>query len=62
VAGLEAWAREAGASRVELEVNPDTDAAVRLYERCGYRTTGTTRAMSSRPVTVVELTKILEPD
>ena len=63
VAAIEAWARAAGVSRVELEVNPAADAAVRLYERSGYRATGETRPMSSRPdVTVVELAKSLRPD
>jgi GNAT superfamily N-acetyltransferase len=63
VAGVEAWAREVGASRVELEVNPAADAAAHFYKRCGYRPTGITRPMTSRPdITVIELSKKLSPD
>ena len=60
VQAVESWARELDATRVELEVNPELAPAVRLYERCGYRRTGRSRALSSRPaVSVIEMSKTL---
>jgi GNAT superfamily N-acetyltransferase len=57
---VERWARDVGATRVELEVNPAVGAAARLYERRGYRPTGKTRPLPSFPdVTAVELAKEL---
>jgi RimJ/RimL family protein N-acetyltransferase len=60
VQAVESWARELGAARVELEVNPDLEAAVRLYERCGYERTGRRRVLSSAPsLTAIEMSKVL---
>lgn len=60
VKAVESWARELGATRMELEVNPELVPAVRLYERCGYGPTGRRRALSSRPaVSVIEMSKTL---
>ena len=60
VAAVEAWAVELGVRRLELEVNPALVAAVRLYERCGFRPTGASRPLPDRPeITVVEMAKEL---
>lgn len=59
---VESWARERGATRIELGVNAATLAAVRLYESCGYESTGSTRPLPSDPsVTVIELAKTIMP-
>ena len=59
---VEFWARERGATRIELEVNAATLAAVRLYESCGYESTGGTRPLPSDPsATVIELAKTIIP-
>jgi GNAT superfamily N-acetyltransferase len=55
---FELWAREHGAAKVKLEVNPALDPAVSLYERCGYRRTGNVRPHpSAAEATVVEYEK-----
>ena len=60
VEAVESWARELGAGRVELEVNPSVPVAARLYERCGYRPSGKTRPLPSHPgLSAVELVKEL---
>jgi GNAT superfamily N-acetyltransferase len=57
---VEAWARGLGATRIELEVNPELEAALRLYERCGYTRSGSTRALPSQPsATAVRMSKTL---
>ena len=59
---VESWARERGATRIELGVNAATLAAVRLYESCGYEPTGSTRPLPSDPsATVIELAKTIMP-
>jgi ribosomal protein S18 acetylase RimI-like enzyme len=60
VEAIETRARRGGAARIELEVNRDLTAAVRLYESCGYERSGRSRALPSRPaVTVIEMSKTL---
>ncbi|TML85513.1 MAG: GNAT family N-acetyltransferase [Actinobacteria bacterium] len=60
VEGVEAWARELGAMRMELEVNPELNAAVRLYECCGYERTGRSRVVPPQPsATAIEMSKTL---
>jgi GNAT superfamily N-acetyltransferase len=60
VEAVEAWARKLGATRMELEVNPELNAAVRLYERCGYERTGRSRHLGSQPSAIaIEMSKTL---
>jgi RimJ/RimL family protein N-acetyltransferase len=40
----EAWAQDAGVSKLELHVFPHNDAALALYEACGYEREGLRRA------------------
>ena len=57
---FESWARERGAAKVKLEVNPALAPAVSLYESCGYRRTGNVRPHpSAAEATVVEYAKRL---
>lgn len=39
----EAWAREVGVRKLELHVFPHNDAAIQLYESCGFRREGLRR-------------------
>jgi GNAT superfamily N-acetyltransferase len=60
VKAVESWARKIDATRVALEVNPDLVPAMRLYEGCGYKRSGRSRALSSRPdVRAIEMSKTL---
>jgi ribosomal protein S18 acetylase RimI-like enzyme len=43
------WARETGATTVELWVTRGNDAAVRLYEAAGFRSTGDHQPLPSDP-------------
>jgi GNAT superfamily N-acetyltransferase len=43
------WARETGATTVELWVTRGNDAAVRLYETAGFRSTGDHQPLPSDP-------------
>jgi GNAT superfamily N-acetyltransferase len=58
VEAVESWARLRGARSLELEVNPETAAAVALYEHCGYQRTGNRRPLTSRR-TAIEMAKNL---
>ncbi len=40
----EEWARSAGVGKLELHVFPHNEAAIRLYESCGYEREGYRRA------------------
>jgi GNAT superfamily N-acetyltransferase len=62
VYAVEAWARERGAERIELEVNPETIPALRLYQSCGYQPTGKSRPLPGHPsATAIEMTKLTLP-
>jgi GNAT superfamily N-acetyltransferase len=62
VEAVESWARERGAQRIELEVNPEITPALRLYESCGYQPTGNMRQLPSHPsATAVEMAKPITP-
>ncbi len=54
------WAREDGAKEPQLEVTETNDAAMRLYERCGFRATGRVTA-HPRKLTLVEHEMRLRP-
>jgi [ribosomal protein S18]-alanine N-acetyltransferase len=45
-----AWAAEAGASSIRLEVRASNVAALALYQRHGFSATGSRRAYYSRPI------------
>jgi GNAT superfamily N-acetyltransferase len=49
VATVTAWARQTGASRVELWVTRGNDPAARLYEEAGFVLTGETQVLPSDP-------------
>jgi ribosomal protein S18 acetylase RimI-like enzyme len=49
VAAVVSWASEIGATAVELWVTRDNDAAVRLYETAGFRSTGDHQPLPSDP-------------
>jgi GNAT superfamily N-acetyltransferase len=60
VDAIGAWARGLGASRLELAVSEDADAAAALYRGLGFAPTGERRAMASDPTrSGVFLTKAL---
>lgn len=46
---VKAWAREAGADALQLDVTEGNDTARRLYERCGFRPTGRTTPHPRNP-------------
>ena len=43
------WGRRIGATRVVLDVTVSNDAAIRLYERCGFVPTGRTAPLPHTP-------------
>ncbi len=49
VGAVAAWARALGASRLELAVSEDSDAAAALYRALGFAPTGERRRMASDP-------------
>ncbi len=49
VDAVKAWARDDGATQLELEVTEGNDAAARLYEQCGFEATGRTMALPRNP-------------
>jgi GNAT superfamily N-acetyltransferase len=53
------WARGHGATRLYLGVTATNDAALRLYERCGFRPTGTRRPLEHTP-TLTEIEMVRE--
>ena len=46
---VKAWAREDGATELQLQVTEGNERAVRLYERCGFRTTGSSTPLPRNP-------------
>ena len=52
VDAVKAWARDDGATALQLMVTQGNDAAARLYERCGFRATGTTTPLPRNPALV----------
>jgi GNAT superfamily N-acetyltransferase len=56
VEAVVAWARAQGAARLYLGVTSTNHTAIALYERCGFRPTGTRRPLEHAPTfTVVEM-------
>lgn len=56
VAAIVAWAAETGSDAVRLDVLEDNTEAKRLYERCGFVSTGRSRPYDDRPhLVTVEL-------
>jgi ribosomal protein S18 acetylase RimI-like enzyme len=49
VDAIAAWASALGASRIELAVSEDSDAAAALYRGLGFAPTGERRRMASDP-------------
>ncbi len=59
VEAVVAWARDRGASRVELEVNETLSPAVALYERSGFAPTGARRPIPHAVADAVAMAKAL---
>ena len=56
---VKAWARAEGARALQLEVTEDNHAAVRLYERCGFRATGRTEPLPRDPALIEHEMRLL---
>jgi GNAT superfamily N-acetyltransferase len=49
IEAVASWAKACGGTRMALWVTSGNDPAVALYQRCGFRPTGTTRPLAHTP-------------
>jgi GNAT superfamily N-acetyltransferase len=60
VEAVAGWARSAGAPRLYLWVTSTNDAALALYARCGFRSTGKAQPLDHTPAsTELEMVRVL---